>query len=163
MTLVLPTPPPQGSARPSLQVRHVRASSRWTLLADGRKAQSLEIAVSNQAPPSSISDAKAWLREPLEISLEDLPDGFEMVQKGRVTRLMPGDERMVEILVAPTGKEVSSTGLGSVSVLGTFADGSKAKMQAVADDGCLVSDWEAFWLRNNVRPGPCPVFIRFRR
>lgn len=94
-----------------VQPRYARATRRWETI-DGLKAQVVEVALGNPQSVSQHEDIKAWIDRAADVSL--VGTGFTTVRPGRVARLMPGDEVVVEVLVTPTG---SAKEWGNVEVV----------------------------------------------
>lgn len=147
LSLALPASRSPRQQYPTLRVRSMHTTSRWTGLPDGRKAQSIKVILENASPSSLIAQHDSWLRSALTISFDGLPAGFDVVRVGEALRLMPGDSRAVEILVAPNG---AGAGIiagwdGVVQVIGSFADGQHVDLGQNTIVGPLVRDWEAFY------------------
>ena len=150
--LSLALPDPRSTAQLALRIRSAQMTSRWTELPDGRKAQSLVLALENAASASLVPHSQAWLRSNLSVSVDGLPAGFEVVRAGKAGRLMPGDGRDVEVLVAPSAGGHSDTTSdqnewdGEVRVTGTLADSKHIDLGRATVKGPLVRDWAAFYL-----------------
>jgi hypothetical protein len=164
LSLAFPAPRSsnEDAARPALRIRTAQTKSRWTELPDGRKAQSIVLALENAASSSLISHPEAWLRSTLSISLTGLPVGFEVVRAGLVSRLMPGDGRDVEVLVAPVAGVFELVSdwqdwRGEVRVTGSYPDGRRVDLGRSRVVGPLVRDWKAFYRDPSVsRPSLLP-------
>lgn len=163
ISLLVPATSPADDIRPALHVRTARTTSRWTLLPDGRKAQSVVLALENRAPAALAPDERVWLRAGLEVSLGGLPKGFELVRTGQVGRLMPGDAREVELLVAPAADRAVRFAMVErdcpVQVRAADRNRSQANdLGTITLEGPLVADWDAFYRDPDVR---LPVLTAF--
>lgn len=78
---------------------YVRATRRWEAI-HGVQYQVVEIALANPQSVSEHDNWKAWVGHPAEVTLTGY--GLRTVQSGKIARLMPGDEMVVEVLVTPT-------------------------------------------------------------
>jgi hypothetical protein len=85
------------SAAPNIQAGRVAATRRW----DG-DAQVVEVVVLNAV--SLTSDIEAWARD-LTVSLSG--SSFKTIREARISRIMPADQLLVELLVKPTNKSTT--------------------------------------------------------
>lgn len=78
---------------------YARATRRWEDI-DNIRAQIVEVAVVNPQSITRQSNADAWVSSPTTVRL--CGTSFQTVRPAVVSRIMPGDEIRVEVLVSPT-------------------------------------------------------------
>lgn len=96
----------QEGSGPVVKPAFVRATRRWEDV-DGRKAQVVEVALINLRSLTAIDDKRAWAG-PQEVSLKG--SSFKTIRPARVSRLIPGDQVTVDVLVEPTSESASFDG-----------------------------------------------------
>lgn len=96
---VVPTVQDYSSLQSKVVPAFVRATRRWEDV-DGGNAQVVEVGVTNPVSVTQHSSRDAWVDQPITLSLSGAT--FKTVTPATVSRLMPGDEVKVELLVTPT-------------------------------------------------------------
>ncbi len=88
-------PSENSDARPALSVRRARFTSRWEFV-DGRRAQAVEVTLSNLLPSSVFSrNTSISSRHEIEIT----GPGIRTVSPGVFYRLVPSDQVRVDVLI----------------------------------------------------------------
>lgn len=101
---------------PSLEVQYARSTNKW--LPETDKTQIVEVLVSN------VGDS-GWILSNNTVTVNIVSDGLKTVQPGRVKRLRPGDQAIVEVgVVNRNGVEAGETGEATVILSGVDVDES---------------------------------------
>lgn len=90
---------PEATCRPLF----IRATRRWEDLEDGTRAQVVEAVIRNPVSVTEHNRPESWLIGPLTVSLKG--SSLRTVRPAVISRIMPGDEILVELLVTPTSTE----------------------------------------------------------
>ncbi|KAL7417418.1 alpha-L-fucosidase-domain-containing protein [Mrakia frigida] len=134
---LIPSVPIKNNSDPyPIRVRLVRGTHKWLDFPGGRtRAQIVEVTLSNPFAVNEHGRRKAWVGgRGLEVEL--VGRAVRTVVKGRIKRLMPGDEVVVQIGVEPGDVTVSSSQDATVEVvlreiIGSGVEGSAERSGVV--------------------------------
>lgn len=140
---------PEGNSQPLF----VRSTRRWEDLQDGTRAQVVEAAIRNPVSATEHDRPESWLVGPVTVALKG--NSFQTVRPAVISRIMPGDEVLVEVLVTPTG-----TGEEFTDAVVDLSTGSHSWSTAVQVEGArLIHDFTLWRSDEDVEAHTAPAWF----